>query len=218
MIDPEHTRVIRITGYGDLTEAEWEAVQPREIATLIPVPGMPDLFVGETPDEEDHSASFHDFLLAQPDLAKAGDGLVAGFVAAQPESTIYTKELCDIRLDLYGLSSLSPEDVEHIRAPMADGTISRHTAEVLVELTAHLYEDWLGGHRVAVNCQAGLNRSSLSAALILMHHGYTADEAIDLIRTERSDLCLVNKHFVDFLQMNESFIHGYRASLAAVEA
>ena len=46
-----------------------------------------------------------------------------------------------------------------------------------------------------MRCQAGLNRSSLVAALALVHRGLAPQEAIDAIRAGRSPNCLFNRSF-----------------------
>lgn len=59
-----------------------------------------------------------------------------------------------------------------------------------------------------VHCQAGLNRSSLVAARSLMlksgpdwdEQPYTADEAIYLLRKQRSPACLCNPAFEEYLR------------------
>ena len=57
-----------------------------------------------------------------------------------------------------------------------------------------------------VHCQAGLNRSSLVAARSLMLRGddwprmYTAEEAIKLLREQRSPACLCNPAFEEHLK------------------
>jgi len=57
------------------------------------------------------------------------------------------------------------------------------------------------GKRVLVHCQAGLNRSSMIAARVLMlFKHWTADEAIAHIRQRRSPMCLCNETFEDFLR------------------
>lgn len=53
---------------------------------------------------------------------------------------------------------------------------------------------------VLVHCQAGLNRSSLVLARALMLDGKTADEAINLIRSHRSEACLCNSAFEQHLR------------------
>lgn len=61
---------------------------------------------------------------------------------------------------------------------------------------------WLeDGRRVLVHCQAGLNRSSLVVARVLMDkYGMEPDEAIDHIRSNRSPLCLCNDTFRQYLK------------------
>jgi Dual specificity phosphatase, catalytic domain len=50
-----------------------------------------------------------------------------------------------------------------------------------------------------VHCQAGLNRSSLVAARALMLDGFTAQDAIALLREKRSPACLCNRSFESYL-------------------
>lgn len=53
---------------------------------------------------------------------------------------------------------------------------------------------------ILVHCQAGLNRSSLVVAYSLMLEGLSAEEAIDKLRTARSDACLCNPAFEEYLK------------------
>lgn len=50
-----------------------------------------------------------------------------------------------------------------------------------------------------VHCQAGLNRSGLLAALVLMRLGLPAQHAIALLRVKRSPAVLCNKSFEEYL-------------------
>jgi hypothetical protein len=50
--------------------------------------------------------------------------------------------------------------------------------------------------KTLVHCQAGLNRSGLVSAVVLMKQGKTAQEAIDLLRRSRSPMVLCNETFV----------------------
>ena len=63
---------------------------------------------------------------------------------------------------------------------------------------------WVAGciedHPTLVHCQAGFNRSALVAARALMLRGRTADEAIALIRRQRSEHCLFNWRFEAWLR------------------
>lgn len=56
---------------------------------------------------------------------------------------------------------------------------------------------------ILVHCQAGLNRSSLVVARSLMFDGYTAQQAIDMLRDKRSPACLCNKSFEAWLYFSE---------------
>lgn len=69
-----------------------------------------------------------------------------------------------------------------------------------VEQMAHQVNAWRKRGQVLVHCQAGLNRSSLVVARALMLDGLTADEAITLLRENRSPACLCNRAFEAYLR------------------
>lgn len=50
-----------------------------------------------------------------------------------------------------------------------------------------------------VHCAAGINRSAMVLALALIHDGMKPEDAIALIRTKRSKLCLSNETFEQWL-------------------
>ena len=50
-----------------------------------------------------------------------------------------------------------------------------------------------------VRCQAGLNRSGLVTALIMMSTGLDAETAIEQIRKNRAEIALFNTHYVEWL-------------------
>lgn len=58
---------------------------------------------------------------------------------------------------------------------------------------------WKRGERVLIHCQAGLNRSGLVAAQVLMRDGVTAAQAISLLREKRCPLVLCNAAFERWL-------------------
>jgi protein-tyrosine phosphatase len=70
----------------------------------------------------------------------------------------------------------------------------------ILQLADWLFEEWLAGKKVAARCQAGWNRSGLIIALVLLKEGYSADDAISLIRERRSPNALCNPHFVKFIE------------------
>lgn len=71
-----------------------------------------------------------------------------------------------------------------------------------IDRLAYKVIEWLEhDYTVLVHCQAGLNRSALVAARVLMlHSGMSADDAINLVREKRSPMCLCNRHFERFLR------------------
>ena len=70
----------------------------------------------------------------------------------------------------------------------------------LAGLTAEAVE---AGRKVLVRCQAGLNRSSLVAALAMIRMGYQPQQAIDLIREKREPFCFFNQNFVGIVLAQE---------------
>ncbi|MDQ1249161.1 MAG: hypothetical protein QG597_3535 [Actinomycetota bacterium] len=61
------------------------------------------------------------------------------------------------------------------------------------------YQRWTAGDAVLVRCQAGMNRSGLVTALVLVMSGLTPGQAVTLIRVQRSPGALFNEHFVTWL-------------------
>ena len=51
-----------------------------------------------------------------------------------------------------------------------------------------------------IRCQAGINRSGLVVALLLMRDGMSAEDAINLIRKKRSEWALSNDHFNQYIR------------------
>lgn len=56
------------------------------------------------------------------------------------------------------------------------------------------------GQKVLVHCQAGLNRSSLVVAMVLIMDGMKPDDAIALLREKRSPTVLCNQTFERWLK------------------
>lgn len=73
----------------------------------------------------------------------------------------------------------------------------------LNQVVDSLYRDWQAGKRVLIRCQAGWNRSGLITGLVLMREGFSAAEAIDLIRRMRSPNALCNRTFEQYLKEQE---------------
>ena len=137
----------------------------------------PNLFMGGTEDSD---------VIHYPQLNKAArvdlpfDSIITMYAWARP---------ADWRVQefRYGIPDARIEDIELRRLKQA------------VEFG---YNQWLSGDRVLVRCQAGLNRSGLVTALILMSTGLDAESAIELIRTNRGEHALCNSEYEDWLKSN----------------
>ncbi|MEY4078517.1 MAG: hypothetical protein RIS80_286 [Actinomycetota bacterium] len=70
----------------------------------------------------------------------------------------------------------------------------------LTRLVDQAYALWKEGNQVLLRCQGGKNRSGLVAASVLMRDGFSADDAIELLRQKRSQDVLFNEHFVEALR------------------
>ena len=90
--------------------------------------------------------------------------------------------------------------VHEKRFGFADGPMDEMTFAKVEELATWLHGEWKSGRACLARCQAGLNRSGILIARILMKDGYTAEEAINLIRKKRSPYALFNQNFVRKLQ------------------
>ena len=89
--------------------------------------------------------------------------------------------------------------VNELRYAFADGPLEPETVSEIEAVADWAHAKWKNGDRLLVRCQAGLNRSSLVIALILMREGMSAEESITLIRSKRSSFCLSNEHFFEYL-------------------
>jgi protein-tyrosine phosphatase len=92
-----------------------------------------------------------------------------------------------------------PWGVEELRWGVADGAMHHVDEARLHRVVDWAYERWQAGDKLLIRCQAGMNRSGLVTALVLMRAEYSAAEAIELLRAKRSEVVLFNDHFVDYL-------------------
>ena len=114
-----------------------------------------------------------------------------------------TKNDFDTVITLYSWAQPVDWLVEEVRYGFYDSEIS-HIDFAAVERAADFaYQAWKSGKRVLIRCQAGINRSGLVMAHVLMKDKYKAREAIDLMREKRSKAVLLNRHFVDYLVMSD---------------
>lgn len=114
-----------------------------------------------------------------------------------------TKNDFDTVVTLYSWAQPVDWLVEEVRYGFYDSEIGHIDFSAVERAADFAYQAWKSGKRVLIRCQAGINRSSLVMAHVLMKDRYTAREAIDLMREKRSKAVLLNKHFVDYLVMSD---------------
>jgi len=141
---------------------------------------LPGLFLGGTASEDD--------------LATVLPGQSFGM----PEPSI-TKDNFDTVVTLYAWARPVDWFVKEIRLGILDGTMSDFNLEDIRSVVVSAHGDWKAGKRVLIRCQAGINRSSLVMALLLIRDGMSAKAAIDVMRSKRGAAVLANSHFVDWL-------------------
>lgn len=114
----------------------------------------------------------------------------------------------DSIVTMYAWARPADWKVQEYRYAVPDARISDMDLTRLHQAVNWGYKQWKKGDRVLVRCQAGLNRSGLVTALILIKDGMSAKEAILRIRKNRADVALFNDHYVRWLLKNgEEFIN-----------
>ena len=112
----------------------------------------------------------------------------------------------DAIVTMYAWARPADWNVQEFRYGVPDASISDIDLNRLRQAVEFGYDRWKAGDRVLVRCQAGLNRSGLVLALILIKDGLTPQEAINRIRENRGSDALFNADFHNWLlQEGESF-------------
>lgn len=142
---------------------------------------LPNLFISGTLDEDVVQKGKSTFSLAQP--------------------APFDSVVC-----LYGHANPIGYYVREQRFGIADAELDESSKPEIRQLADWLHSEWKMGKRVAGKCQAGWNRSGLVVALVLIREGYSADEAISLIRERRSPNALCNPYFVEFIKQEEAIL------------
>lgn len=105
----------------------------------------------------------------------------------------------DTVVTLYGYAKPVDWYVKELRLAFYD----HHEVDIdphdLRQVVNAAHRDWKLGKRVLIRCQAGWNRSGLITALVLIKDGMAPADAIELIRTQRSERALCNSSFVNWL-------------------
>jgi hypothetical protein len=156
----------------DLYAPAWVSIdqEPKDLYTEI----VPGLWMGGTDDEDTT-----DIAKELPKLAHEVpfDAVVTLFAWAHP----------------------MPWGIEELRWGFADADMSYVDEQRLHRVADWAHERWQAGDRTLIRCQAGMNRSGLVTALVLMRAQHSAEDAIKLLREKRSEVVLFNEHFVDYL-------------------
>lgn len=109
----------------------------------------------------------------------------------------------DCVVTLYAWAAPANWGVEERRFGFPDAEIIDEYLPTIVELARWAYIKWSYNKRVNIRCQAGLNRSGLVTALVLIMSGMTPEIAIELIRSNRSPDALCNSDYENWL-LNEA--------------
>ncbi len=114
---------------------------------------------------------------------------------AFPDSTF------DTVVSMYHRDGYDPsEEVAHHEFLFADSeNFSQKNQEKAARAAIEVVDAFLSNKKVLVRCQAGLNRSSLVAAMALNRLGYHPEDTVQLIRERRSPWALCNETFAEFL-------------------
>ena len=118
---------------------------------------------------------------------------------AHNEGAFITKSDFDTVITAYAWAQPADWLVKEFRYPFYDGDMKDIDFKQIYQAVRIAHEDWKAGKKVLIRCQAGWNRSGLIMALVLIKEGYSAQEAIDLIRKQRSPHALCNARFVAWL-------------------
>jgi protein-tyrosine phosphatase len=90
--------------------------------------------------------------------------------------------------------------VHEVRYGIYDGNMADFDVEDIKPIVAEAHRQWKAGRRVLIRCQAGWNRSGLIMALVLMWEGFSAEQAITLIRRARGEYAMGNSTFETWLK------------------
>ena len=105
----------------------------------------------------------------------------------------------DAIVTMYAYAQPADWKIQEFRYGVPDAAIEDIDLDRLKQAVEFGYNRWMAGDRVLVRCQAGLNRSGLVMALILIKDGCTPEKAIDLIRESRGEDALFNHDFCTWL-------------------
>jgi hypothetical protein len=119
---------------------------------------------------------------------------------AQPLQEFQGERDFDCIVTLYAWAAPANWGVEERRLGFPDAQIIEEYLEPIHEMATWAHSRWKSGKKVLIRCQAGLNRSGLLTALVLLREGHSPKQAIELIREKRSEWALCNSDYVTYIE------------------
>jgi protein-tyrosine phosphatase len=89
--------------------------------------------------------------------------------------------------------------IQEFRYAVPDAAMNNINLDRLRDAVEFAHARWKAGDRVLIRCQAGLNRSGLVTALVLIKEGHLPLDAITLLRAKRDRDALCNQDFAEWL-------------------
>ena len=146
------------------------------------------------------------YSMIAPNLFQGGTDDLDVIHLAQTNNNPRTDLPFDAIVTMYAWARPADWQVQEFRYGVDDAAITDIDLNRLRQAVEFGYDRWKQGDRVLVRCQAGLNRSGLVLALILIKDGLTPTQAIAQIRQNRGEDALFNNNFHNWLmQEGEKF-------------
>ena len=101
----------------------------------------------------------------------------------------------DLIITLYADAQPAPWGVEEIRYGFPDAELDPNDFDRVRDIAAYVAKRWNRGDRVLIRCQAGVNRSGLVTALVLLAEGWRPRRILEHLRACRSPNVLSNSDF-----------------------
>ena len=135
------------------------------------------------------------YSMIAPNLFQGGTDDLDVIHLAQTNNRPRTDLPFDAIVTMYAWARPADWQIQEFRYGVPDASIKDIDLDRLRQAVEFGYDRWKQGDRVLVRCQAGLNRSGLVTALIMIKDGLTPIEAINTIRDSRGPDALFNENF-----------------------
>jgi protein-tyrosine phosphatase len=139
------------------------------------------------------------YSMIAPNLFQGGTDDLDVIHLAQTNNRPRTDLPFDSIVTMYAWARPADWKVQEFRYGVPDASITDIDLDRLRQAVDFGYDRWKQGDRVLVRCQAGLNRSGLVLALILIKDGLKPQDAIARIRDNRGEDALFNRDFHNWL-------------------